>query len=78
MTANRLWLRFLPIAMIVVINVLFWLGWVGQSAWFSVLVMAFGLHVILQFRFFRLRREIFMANKLERDRLEREQNAPPE
>jgi hypothetical protein len=65
---NKLWLRFIPILLVLLIN-LFWLfGWIGQQAWFYGLVIAFGLHLFLSIRFFKYRREIFSANRLEAQR----------
>lgn len=68
MKVNKLWLRFVPILLVLLINLFWMFGWIGQQAWFYGLVIAFGLHLFFSIRFFRYRREIFTANRLEAER----------
>ena len=56
---NRLWLRFLPIAGILLVNVAFWLDWINQGTWLVLLLILVAVYTLLSVVFFPMRKEIF-------------------
>lgn len=73
---NKLWLRFGPLAAVILVNIAFMLEWINQSTWLILLAVSFAAHVFLSIKFFKYRREIFLANRQEAERQRARADAP--
>lgn len=60
---NRVWLRFLPIIGILLVNLAFWQDWITKSTWLVLLLVFVAVYTLLSIVFFPIRREIFTSTR---------------